>query len=159
MENTKQQFTDGQNRIWHFITDYAAGRRVIEATGLDLFELTDPQSDGFKQFTRDRYKLFDAITAVLRPEMERRGVSVDDMAQAINREDVAAAAAVALFAAVANFTQPQKGAVIMQTLEKTIDITKQMEAEALEKMQETLDSGDLEAAIRESITGTPGKPG
>lgn len=102
------KFRDNAGREWDVLVDVEALRRVREGLGLNLVDVLKP---GGAAQLEDPVRLVDALYLVLRPAVERAGVTDEDFGRGLTGQAIDDAAG-ALIEGLAAFLPPARGALV-----------------------------------------------
>jgi hypothetical protein len=136
-------FKDALGRDWIIQVNYSARERVKALCGgLDLF---DPQS-AFSDIGDNPVLLIETLYAVCQPAIEQRKLAKADFVDSLTGESLEQAAD-ALIEAYINFSPPRK----RPALTKMQGVARQIQAQALAKIEQVIDSGELLEKLQQSL--------
>lgn len=148
-------FVDTAGRRWSITVTVATLRRIRQSTDIDLLKVIDADSDLADRIANDPVLLVDVLAAALAPQLAARGITADELAEAMD-EGTVVDAAFALIEALADFFRGEKAELIKQALREARREAERREAEALQQMARHLASpGDSSGSVPESSASTP----
>lgn len=145
-----KSFTDTQGRTWTVEINYTSLRRVKAAAGVDLTRLVDPKSDVISRLTGDPFTLFDCLAAVLQPQLQQQGITVEQFGEALDEES-AEKGAMALIDAVIDFFQEGKRMLLKRAFAKVKTAAQRRQTASIDEALKTVESPQFEQAIEESL--------
>lgn len=139
MQTTK--FTDTAGREWDLQLSVATLRRLNRETDFEI--RADMQN--LAKLAGDLETFAGALVAILRPQLEESGVSIDEFYEALGGAELQAASD-ALVEAALQFLPADKSAVIRAGYERA----QAFQAEACAELTRRIESFDVEALFREA---------
>lgn len=130
-------FKDDKGRSWLINITASTVRRVKELTGVYLPSLADDQFKGFNDLAQDVVLFLDVLYAVVQPDAEKNGVTIEQLGDALGG-DACERAAEAFTNGIVDFFHESRRGVLRTLLEKSKRFRTLMTAKA-EKELETLD--------------------
>ncbi len=160
------QFRDKTGRTW--LVEFTLGSltRVKAETGVDLLTLHIPDSPAMCVLRDDVGKLLDVLLVQLRPQMQERGVTVEQFGELLLEEHVWDAVE-AILEGMVDYYPPAKRAALQPLMKRVISAARRVRDRATLEITRAMAGTDLdqierevEAAIQKSISGncTGGSP-
>lgn len=146
-------FRDAGGREWTVEVNVAALKRVKDATGVDLTRVVDPDSDVIGRLSEDVFLLFDCVCALLKPQLEKQGLSAEDFGAGLD-EDATEKAATALFEGIIDFFREEKRMLLKRAFSKVKAAADRTQHEAVEKAMKEVESEAFDEAIRAAMSGS-----
>lgn len=137
-------FKDKLGRDWSVVVDLNTVKRVRGLLSVNLLDVVG--GDLLKQLATDPEMLANVVYAVCKPEADAKGVSDEQFGAGLVGDAIALATDALLEELADFFPQPRRG-LIQNALKKL----KSLDALAVDKAQEVLNSGRLEKTMMESI--------
>ncbi len=153
-----QKFTDSLGREWQVRINLTVLERVHADTGVDLTLIFDPESKHGRAMLSE-IKAFAVLRSVLHTQLQERGVSGDQLGEALDSEEIAEASALALQHAVIDFFRGQKRDVIRKAMDKALTTTRRLRTQAFTAVDQALDEMDLDAVLNPSAATAGESPG
>jgi hypothetical protein len=144
-------FKDKNDRSWLIEVNVTSISRVRKSLELDLLRIADPESDVLKRLSMDECLLVDVIYLLCRDQCEQRKLSDEDFGRAMSGEAIDGACKALLEGLADFFRDPVKRRVLKIGLEKGVAA----EAEALHKLEQMEQTGEIDQLVRQSISGNP----
>lgn len=155
-----KSFRDTAGREWTIEINYTSLARVKDATGVDLTDICDPESDGHRKLAEDVRVMFRSLCALLQPQLESRDVSPEALGEAID-EEAAEGAWLAITEGVVDFFRGPKRALFRRALAKSTEVVNRRRTEGEAKLEALFASGEMDRMIEHAIEqqlSTSGKP-
>lgn len=106
------KFTDNTGLEWSVVLTIGSMRRIKTQLGIDLSGVLN-NKDSFLSVIRDPLYIFDMIYIICEKQAAERGISPEMFGESIASGDVVEAATNCMIQAIANFTSPQQGKLLM----------------------------------------------
>lgn len=155
-------FRDREGREWTVRVTVGTIVRVRDQSGVDLLEAGELGSSLFERLTGDPVLFWRVLSAVLRPQLDQRGVTPDQLADAMG-EDEWEAAFVALVEGTIDFFREPKRGILRKTWAQARTAQRKVEQAAAQRAEAILESGDLqrqiERALAEHVPNAPSESG
>lgn len=107
-------FIDSLNRSWTIEINYLSVRQLRSALNVDLMSVVEKDSDLLLRLANDEILLVDVISVLLSDQIKSRGLDESQFASGMLGAGLQSAVD-ALIEGIADFSRPQKGAVIRRT--------------------------------------------
>lgn len=146
-------FRDSQGREWTVDVNVAALKRVKDTAGVDLTKLIDPASDVIRRLTDDVFLLFECLCALLQPQLDKQGLSVEEFGSVLD-EDATEKAATALFEAIIDFFREDRRMLLKRAFSKVKTAVETSEADAINRAMKEIESEAFDRAITEALAGS-----
>lgn len=143
-------FHDAHGREWTVEVNVATLKRVKDLTGLDLTKLVDPDSDVIRRLSDDVFLLFECLCALLKPQLESRGLTADEFGQSLDEESTEKAAT-ALFEGTIDFFREQKRMLLKRAFSKVKTAVETTESRAIERAMQQIETEAFDRAIHEAL--------
>lgn len=108
------QFVDSLNRPWTLAINYQSVKRVRAELGVDILAVVEKDSGLLAKLANDEVLLVDIISVILTDQINQKGLSAEQFAEGMLGDGLQGAVD-ALIEGIADFSRPQKGAVIRKT--------------------------------------------
>jgi len=141
-------FRDCDGREWTVRVTVATVARVKDQTGVDLLEAGEIGSDLFERLTRDPVLCWRVICAVVRPQLDERGVAPEQLAEAMGETEWEQAFLALVEGVIDFFREPKRG-LLRQTWTRALAAKQKVEQAAKAQTEAILASGELERTIEE----------
>jgi hypothetical protein len=145
-------FRDVQEREWTVEVNVAALKRVKDSTDVDLTRLVDPEADVISKLSEDVFLLFDVICALLKPQLEKHGLSAEEFGAGLDEESTEKAAT-ALFEGIIDFFREDKRTLLKRAFSKVKAAAESSQSEALNRAMKEVESETFDEAIRAAMSG------
>ena len=146
-------FRDAQGREWTIEVNVTALKRVKDATGVDLTKVIDPGADVISRLADDVFLLFDVVCALLKPQLERHGLSAEEFGAGLD-EDATEKAATALFEGIIDFFREEKRTLLKRAFSKVKAAAEKTQNEAINRAMKEVESEAFDQAIHAAMSGS-----
>lgn len=141
-----QQFTDCLDRKWSIEIDFYSVKRLRRELQIDLLSVCEEHSTLLRDLARDEVLLIDVISCLLTDQIKARDMDEREFAKGLLGDGLQRAVD-ALVKGIADFSLPQKGALIRMMWDKI----KSLESQGIEQVTEVLESSRLDNLLRSEI--------
>lgn len=148
-------FIDTQGRSWSIAINFNSLRRVKELTNVDLTKLVDVRNETFTNVVEDVYLLFDILCAVVKPQLQQAGVSIEEFGEALD-ENALELAVKSLIEAVIDFFRDEKRLILHKAFNKVMNAAEQRQTSAMDRARMEIDSPQFDQAIENALQSTSG---
>ncbi|TXH48568.1 MAG: hypothetical protein E6Q97_24485 [Desulfurellales bacterium] len=145
-------FVDTAGRTWSIVVNYATVVRVQSETGVDLTKICD-RTAATDRDLENPVTLFRVLCAALRPQLEERRLTPDDLGAALD-EERAEAAALALYEGVIDFFRGPKRETLRRAFRKVIGAAAAHRDRATKTLEEMIETPEFQTLIERSIGGS-----
>jgi len=139
-----RKFTDSQGRDWDLTLTVADLRRCKDLAGIDI--AAKVEGGLFDELADDPILLCDTLAAIVRPQMDVRGLTDEQFAAALGG-DVIEAATEALIAAIVYFFRSRHGGIVAKIAKKR----KSLQGMATRAATAYIDSGEIERKLQKVL--------
>lgn len=144
-------FRDAQGREWTVEVNVTALKRVKDATGVDLTKVIDPESDVISRLSEDVFLLFDVVCALLKPQLEKHGLSAEEFGAGLD-EDATEKAATALFEGIIDFFRDEKRMLLKRAFSKVKAAAEKTQSEAINRAMKEVESKAFDQAVQAALS-------
>lgn len=141
-----RKFTDSLKRDWTFTVDYQSIKKVRAELGIDLLAVVDESEKLLQRLATDEILIVDVISVLLTEQIQSKGMDERQFAAGMLGEGLQNAVD-ALIEGIADFSRPQKGAVIRKAWKVVIETHEA----ASKRMVEAMDNPALKAKVNREI--------
>lgn len=148
-ETTPRQnpFVDSLDRKWNLVIDYESILRLRNGTlALDLLDVTAENNSLLTRLATDDILLVATIYTLLEPEIKSRGLSETDFVSGLTGNGLENALD-ALIEGIANFSRPQRGAMLRKVWSKL----KSSESSLSHQACEMLDNPEIDQTMAAAL--------
>lgn len=143
-------FTDAQGQSWTFDINVASLRRVKDVTDIDLTKLVDRKADVFSRLTGDLFVLYDVVTALLKPQLKERQITIEQFGELLD-EDAAERAVTALVEAIIDFFHESKRTLLRRAFAKATQAAERRRTAALNAAMQQIESPQFDAMLEQAM--------
>ena len=148
-QNSPRQnsFIDSLNRPWNLVIDYESILRLRSGSlAIDLLDVTSEGNSLLQRLASDDILLVATIYALLEPEIKTRGLSETEFAAGLTGNGLENALD-ALIEGIANFSRPQRGAMLRKVWSKL----KSSESSLSRQASEMLDNPEIDQRMSAAL--------
>jgi hypothetical protein len=149
LEQRINKFTDGENRTWTVRVTVGVIKEVRNLFQLDINEALNPQSGVIDKLADDPVMMMDVIYVCCRPQMDAKGVSVEDFSDSITGDTIEQASK-ALVDAVVDFFPRSKTEVIRESLALRDKMMMRIKNKAMKELTSMSDK-DMDRAVEKLL--------
>lgn len=141
-------FIDNAERTWSLSVNVAAIKRVRAFCDINLLDIITLDSENrpdaglLERLSGDPVLLVDVLYAVCKPEADARNVSDEEFGQAMSGDSIELATRALLEEIVDFFPQGKR-----RVFQKVLTATRRFEEATAKKLQELMDSGEIDRAL------------
>lgn len=141
-------FIDNAERTWSLSVNVAAIKRVRAFCDINLLDIitldseNKPDAGLLERLSSDPVLLVDVLYAVCKPEADARNVSDEAFGQAMSGDSIELATRALLEEIVDFFPQGKR-----RVFQKVLTATRRFEEATAKKLQELMDSGEIDRAL------------
>ncbi len=148
-------FTDTQGRSWSIAINFTSLCRVKDLTGVDLIKFVDVRSETFSEVVDDAYLLFDVLCAVVKPQMQQTGISIEEFGTALD-ETALESAVKTLIEGVIDFFRDEKRLILRKAFNKVMNAAEQRQTSVMDRARMEIDSPQFDQAIETALNSMSG---
>ncbi len=145
------KFKDSTGREWRFVMNVFSMARVKRETGIDLAASITEGATVIDELYGNIATLFDVMTVLLREQLEKADVSLEDFGAAINNEDIVARAVDALIEAILDFFPEERSRPLKKAWRTMFGLAKKKNDLAAEKVIEMINSPEFPAMAEKAV--------
>lgn len=140
----KRQFKDSNGNVWNLTLTVAALKRCHDLAGIDV--AAKVEGGLFDELADDPILLCNVMAAIVRPQMEERGLTDEDFAAGLGGDAIYEATQ-ALIEALVYFFRSRHGGVVAKIAAKR----KGLQAMAVKAVDAYIDSGEIEKKVQKVL--------
>lgn len=145
-------FRDTAGREWTLSINVGSLARVMDATKIDLTKALSVEA--IDEQLANVLTMFDVLCVLLAAQLDQRGVTREQLGEALD-EEAAEKAVIALYEAVIDFFRGPKREAMGRAFRKTVEAGMAQRNRAVKRLAETTESPDFAAAVEAVVAGRP----